>query len=54
MEDIVEEGLLLKCVQACSNNGFCIFNVSFRYLQIMMLFALLFEVWFFFIHVFVI
>jgi len=32
MEDIVEEGLLLKCVQACSNNEFCIFKVFFRYL----------------------
>ena len=28
----MEEGLLLNCVQACSNNGFCIFNVSFQYL----------------------
>jgi len=32
MEDIVEEGLLLKCVQACSSNGFYIFSISFQYL----------------------
>jgi len=32
MEDIVEESLLLKCVQVCSNNGFYIFSVSFQYL----------------------
>jgi len=43
MEDVVEEGILLKCVQACSNNEFCMVIVFFGTLQIM-LFALVFEV----------